>query len=161
MALSHAAHRPREAGTRGSMWCAYVFAAFVLISLPAAIRAGTAAIVAWVAQTFPSARVALGHHGRPERSGGSGKRSEATDNDASATLHEVAHVQEHLAAQDVLLTRIAEKIRLNPVPIIDAPAPEKSLSTAHAGWCTSAPCGKAHCATPLGGRPAPPPSWPT
>jgi ParB-like chromosome segregation protein Spo0J len=44
-----------------------------------------------------------------------------TFHDASATLHEVAHVQEHLAAQDELLTRIAEKIGLDPVPVIDAP----------------------------------------
>jgi hypothetical protein len=36
-----------------SMWCAYLFAAIALISLPAAIRTGdTLIIVAWVAQTF-------------------------------------------------------------------------------------------------------------
>jgi hypothetical protein len=33
----------------------------------------------------------------------------------------MAHVQGHLAAQDVLLTRIAEKIGLDPVPVIDNP----------------------------------------
>jgi len=36
----------------GTMWCAYAFAALALISLPAAIQAGTAALVAWIAQTF-------------------------------------------------------------------------------------------------------------
>ena len=36
----------------GSMWCAYAFALFDLISLPDAIHAGTSAIVSWVAQTF-------------------------------------------------------------------------------------------------------------
>jgi hypothetical protein len=36
-----------------TMWCAYLFAAIALISLPAAIRSGDALIiVAWVAQTF-------------------------------------------------------------------------------------------------------------
>lgn len=36
-----------------TMWCAYIFAAIALISLPAAIRSGDAlVIVAWVAQTF-------------------------------------------------------------------------------------------------------------
>ena len=36
-----------------TMWCAYIFAAIALISLPAAIRTGDAlVIVAWVAQTF-------------------------------------------------------------------------------------------------------------
>jgi hypothetical protein len=36
----------------GTMWCAYAFAALALISLPAAIRAGTPTLVAWFAQTF-------------------------------------------------------------------------------------------------------------
>ncbi len=36
----------------GTMWCAYVFALLALISLPEAIHAGTAALVAWIAQTF-------------------------------------------------------------------------------------------------------------
>jgi hypothetical protein len=35
-----------------TMWCAYLFAAIALISLPAAIAGGTATIVSWVAQTF-------------------------------------------------------------------------------------------------------------
>jgi hypothetical protein len=36
----------------GTMWCAYAFACLALISLPAAVRAGTATLVAWFAQTF-------------------------------------------------------------------------------------------------------------
>ena len=36
----------------GSMWCAYAFALFDLLSLPVEIRGGTATIVSWVAQTF-------------------------------------------------------------------------------------------------------------
>ena len=36
----------------GSMWCAYVFAAIALISLPQAIQQGVYALVAWVSQTF-------------------------------------------------------------------------------------------------------------
>jgi hypothetical protein len=36
-----------------TMWCAYIFAALALISLPAAIRTGdVVVIVAWIAQTF-------------------------------------------------------------------------------------------------------------
>lgn len=35
-----------------TMWCAYLFAAIALISLPAAIRGGTAPLISWVAQTF-------------------------------------------------------------------------------------------------------------
>src|SRR5438309_6963182 len=37
----------------GTMWCAYLFAALSLISLPAAILSGNViVIVAWIAQTF-------------------------------------------------------------------------------------------------------------
>ena len=38
--------------TVGTMWCAYVFAIIALISLPDAIKSGTSALVAWIAQTF-------------------------------------------------------------------------------------------------------------
>jgi len=36
----------------GTMWCAYAFAGLALISLPEAIRGGTATLIAWIAQTF-------------------------------------------------------------------------------------------------------------
>lgn len=37
----------------GSMWCAYIFSALALISLPAAIAShNSLVIVAWIAQTF-------------------------------------------------------------------------------------------------------------
>ncbi len=35
-----------------TMWCAYLFAILAFISLPDAIKAGTAALIAWIAQTF-------------------------------------------------------------------------------------------------------------
>ena len=105
----------------GSMWCAYAFALFDLISLPEAIHTGTAAVVSWVAQTFLQlVLLSVIMVGQNVQAAAADKRAEATFHDASATLHEVAHVQGHLAAQDVLLTRIAEKIGLDPVPVIDA-----------------------------------------
>lgn len=36
----------------GTMWCAYAFAVLALISLPEALKTGTSALVAWIAQTF-------------------------------------------------------------------------------------------------------------
>ncbi|HSV02839.1 MAG TPA: hypothetical protein VLI41_06495 [Phenylobacterium sp.] len=36
----------------GTMWCAYAFGILALISLPAAVHAGTAALISWIAQTF-------------------------------------------------------------------------------------------------------------
>jgi hypothetical protein len=35
-----------------TMWCAYAFAILALISLPDAVKTGTAALIAWIAQTF-------------------------------------------------------------------------------------------------------------
>jgi len=110
----------------GSMWCAYAFALFDLISLPTAIRGGASAIVSWVAQTFLQlVLLSVIMVGQNVQAAAADKRAEATFHDASATLHEVAHVQGHLAAQDMLLTRIAEKLGLDPVPVIDAPPGEE------------------------------------
>lgn len=36
----------------GTMWCAYAFGALALVSLPEAIRGGTATLISWIAQTF-------------------------------------------------------------------------------------------------------------
>jgi hypothetical protein len=109
----------------GSMWCAYAFALFDLISLPDAIRAGTSAIVSWVAQTFLQlVLLSVIMVGQNVQAAAADKRAEATYHDASATLHEVAHLQGHLAAQDTLLTQIAAKIGLSPVPVIDTPPDE-------------------------------------
>jgi hypothetical protein len=36
----------------GTMWCAYAFAILALISLPEAVKSGTSALIAWIAQTF-------------------------------------------------------------------------------------------------------------
>ena len=106
----------------GSMWCAYAFALFDLISLPDAIRGGPSTIVSWVAQTFLQlVLLSIIMVGQNVQAAATDKRAEATFHDASATLHEVAHVQGHLAAQDEILTRIAAKIGLDPVPVIDNP----------------------------------------
>ncbi|MFA6464022.1 MAG: hypothetical protein WCV55_03390 [Candidatus Paceibacterota bacterium] len=35
-----------------TMWCAYIFAALALISLPTAIEGGTSTLISWLAQTF-------------------------------------------------------------------------------------------------------------
>ena len=107
----------------GSMWCAYAFALFDLISLPAAIRGGAPTIVSWVAQTFLQlVLLSIIMVGQNVQAAAADKRAEATFHDASATLHEVAHLQGHLAAQDELLTRIAANLGLDPVPVIDNPA---------------------------------------
>jgi hypothetical protein len=107
----------------GSMWCAYAFALFDLISLPDAIKAGVAAVVSWVAQTFLQlVLLSVIMVGQNVQAAAADKRSEATFEDASATLHEVASVQLQLAAQEALLARIAEKLGLDPAAVADAAA---------------------------------------
>ena len=110
----------------GSMWCAYAFALFDLISLPDAIRGGPSTVVSWVAQTFLQlVLLSVIMVGQNVQAAAADKRAEATFHDASATLHEVAQIQGHLAAQDELLTDIAQKLGLNPVPVIDPPSGEE------------------------------------
>ena len=85
----------------GSMWCAYLFGLFDLISLPEAIRGGSATIVSWIAQTFLQlvllSVIMVGQNVQAEASD---RRADATWHDASAALHEIAELQRHLLAQD-------------------------------------------------------------
>ena len=94
----------------GSMWCAYVFAAFDLLSLPAAIRGGIATIVSWIAQTFLQlVLLSIIMVGQNVQSAAADKRSEDTYLDAEAVLHEAQQIQAHLAAQDAAIEAIAAK----------------------------------------------------
>ena len=68
----------------GSMWCAYAFALFDLISLPAAIRGGASTIVSWVAQTFLQlVLLSIIMVGQNVQAAAADKRAEATFHDAS------------------------------------------------------------------------------
>jgi hypothetical protein len=101
----------------GSMWCAYAFALFDMISLPAAIRGGMSEVVTWVAQTFMQlVLLSVIMVGQNVQSEAADRRAEATFHDASATLHEVEHIQGHLAAQDALLRQIADHLGIDPGP---------------------------------------------
>ena len=126
----------------GSMWCAYAFALFDLISLPTAIHIGPSAVVTWVAQTFLQlVLLSVIMVGQNVQAAAADKRAEATFHDASAALHELAHVQGHLAAQDALLTSIAEKLGLDPVPVIDTP-PDDTIKPGDETWTDGEPPGK-------------------
>ena len=96
----------------GTMWCAYAFAALALVSLPSAIASGSAVtLVSWISQTFLQlVLLSVIIVGQNVQAAASDKRAEATFHDASATLHEVAHVQGHLAAQDEVLASLISKV---------------------------------------------------
>jgi hypothetical protein len=95
----------------GSMWCAYAFAAFDLLSLPAAIRGGTQFIVSWVAQTFLQlVLLSIIMVGQNVQAAAADKRAEATYEDADAVLHTALQIEQHLQAQDAALETIAGKL---------------------------------------------------
>ncbi len=95
----------------GSMWCAYAFGLFDLISLPAAIRTGTAAIVAWIAQTFLQlVLLSVIMVGQNVQAAAADARSEATYKDAEAILHGLGQHAKHLAAQDEAITAIQQHL---------------------------------------------------
>lgn len=95
----------------GSMWCAYAFAAFDCISLPAALKAGTAAIVSWIAQTFLQlVLLSIIMVGQEVQAKASDARAEATYKDSEAVLEEASQIQAHLAAQDAHLLKQDDKL---------------------------------------------------
>ena len=95
----------------GSMWCAYVFALFDLLSLPAAIRGGVPTFVSWVAQTFLQlVLLSIIMVGQKIAGEATDKRAIDTYNDAEAVLHEALQIQQHLAAQDAFLKRLIDEL---------------------------------------------------
>ena len=70
-----------------TMWCAYAFAALALISLPEAIKSGTAALIAWIAQTFLQlVLLSIIMVGQKVAAQASDKQAEQTYKDAEALL---------------------------------------------------------------------------
>ena len=97
----------------GTMWAAYVFAGLALLSLPSAIATGEIrVIIDWVAQTFLQlVLVSVIMVGQNQLSAKADARAEATYKDASAMLHEVAQLQEHMLHQDELMRQLTEEVR--------------------------------------------------
>jgi hypothetical protein len=95
----------------GTMWCAYAFAILALVSLPEAIASHKAVIlVSWISQTFLQlVLLSVIIVGQNVLATAADKRSEATYKDADAVLHEAVKIQEHLQAQDDVLTGLMDQ----------------------------------------------------
>ena len=95
----------------GTMWCAYAFAAIAIVSLPGAIASHSAVtLVSWVSQTFLQlVLLSVIIVGQNVLAAAADKRSEATYNDADAVLHEAVKIQEHLVAQDKVLSALIDR----------------------------------------------------
>jgi len=96
----------------GTMWCAYAFAALALVSLPSAIRSGSAVtLVSWISQTFLQlVLLSIIIVGQNVLAAAADKRSEATYEDAGTILQTALAIQQHLEAQDAQLTQILGQI---------------------------------------------------
>jgi len=95
----------------GSMWCAYAFAILALLGLRPALKPGGEGLIAWIAQTFLQlVLLSVIIVGQNVLAAAADKRSEATYKDADAVLHEAVKIQEHLLAQDDVLTTLAGKM---------------------------------------------------
>jgi predicted solute-binding protein len=96
------------------MWCAYAFAVIAFISLPQAISSRNAVtLVSWVSQTFLQlVLLSVIIVGQNVLAAAADKRSEDTYKDADAVLHEAVKLQEHLLAQDDVLSRLVDNLAI-------------------------------------------------
>ncbi|MBG6108411.1 hypothetical protein [Frigoribacterium sp. CG_9.8] len=99
--------------TVGTMWCAYVFTAIALVSLPAAIMSNNAiVIIAWIAQTFLQlVLLPVIIVGQNIQAAAADARSSATYEDAGAILEEAKQIQLHLASQDAAIGALLDKMK--------------------------------------------------
>src|SRR5258708_33627387 len=90
-----------------TMWCAYAFAILALISLPEAIKGGTAALIAWIAQTFLQlVLLSIIMVGQKVAAAASDKQAYQTYKDAEALLEISNDMQKLLKANTELTEEI-------------------------------------------------------
>jgi hypothetical protein len=100
----------------GTMWCAYAFACLALVSLPAAIRGGTATLVAWIAQTFLQlVLLSIIMVGQKVAAAKSDRQLEQTYNDAEALL-KISDEIHCLLKQNTELTEEISQVVRQPKP---------------------------------------------
>ena len=101
----------------GTMWCAYVFAIIALISLPDAIKSGTSALIAWIAQTFLQlVLLSIIMVGQKVASEKSDQQLEQTYMDAEALLQITDDMHKLLKQNTVLTQEVNQLICHNQKP---------------------------------------------
>ena len=96
----------------GTMWCAYAFAVLAFVSLPSAVKSGSAVVlVSWVSQTFLQlVLLSIIIVGQNILASASDKRAESTYEDADSVLHTAVQIQRHLDAQDRAILAILDHL---------------------------------------------------
>jgi uncharacterized membrane protein YjjP (DUF1212 family) len=96
----------------GTMWCAYVFAGLALVSLPAAIRGGTATLIGWIAQTFLQlVLLSIIMVGQKVAAAKSDRQLEQTYCDAEALLKISGEIHDLLQQNTALTEEINQLVR--------------------------------------------------
>jgi hypothetical protein len=96
----------------GTMVCGYVFGIIALISLPSAITShNLTVIIAWVSSNFLQlVLLPVIIVGQNLQAKASDTRAEETYADAEAVLHEAMQIQQHLMAQDKVLSELLAQV---------------------------------------------------
>jgi hypothetical protein len=91
----------------GSMTCAWLFAGLAFAGLPAALQPGNIGLLFWISSDFLQLTLlSVIIVGQNIQAMAADKRAEQTYRDAEAVLAEALKIQEHLAAQDEVLTAL-------------------------------------------------------
>jgi hypothetical protein len=115
----------------GTMWCAYAFALLALISLPDAIKAGTAALVAWIAQTFLQlVLLSVIMVGQKVSAAASDKQALQTYKDAEALLKIQDDVHRLIKVNNDLTAQIHAATCTTPAPAPAKPVARPKAATA-------------------------------
>lgn len=109
----------------GSMSCAWLFAILAIAGLPTALKPGNIGFLFWFSSdllqlTLLSVIIV----GQNIQASAADKRAEQTYQDAEAVLAEALKIQEHLAVQDDVLTKLAAIERTITAPPADGGSPE-------------------------------------
>jgi hypothetical protein len=96
----------------GTMVCGYIFAIIALISLPSAITShNLTVIIAWVSSNFLQlVLLPVIIVGQNMQAKATDTRAEQTYADAEAVLHEAMQIQQHLMAQDKVLSELLAQV---------------------------------------------------
>jgi hypothetical protein len=95
-----------------TMWCAYAFAILALISLPDAIKAGTPALIAWIAQTFLQlVLLSIIMVGQKVAAAASDKQAFQTYKDAEALLELSAEMHKLIEVNNTLTQEIHKALK--------------------------------------------------
>lgn len=104
----------------GTMWAAYLFTVLALFALPSAIKQGTYFVVVWLSSSFLQlVLLPIIIVGQNIQATAADKRAEDTYKDAEAVLKEAAEIQEHLLAQDQVISDILTRLE----GLLGAPPP--------------------------------------